>query len=812
MHSNGNITDYIPSATVRSLINSTISGNEYWHSNQNGQRLHSNLSETYNNELIEPETTLAIPNKNGNTKIIRKIKRTFKTLITKQHDHDKQSAVAAAAAAEESANEWKEENNNNNNVEPSIILENNHQLFMTTTSSPIQLLSKSSTTTNLVHSTAAATELDNLITSKVKWDDTVHDDSNNELPLSRSPIFKTKIGNQESIYEKYANIMPLPPPSTQQSTTIASTIDENANSNSNNQQQSSSHHSIVAPLSSSNNNNYFNFNSKIVHTQPAAARSSSDKNPQRGKKQNKQMRNLSGSSNQKHQPIQDFFLETEKIDNKKDEKHLNLKHKTVDFTSRVNHEIRPSNNNQNILAHLLKNNPFAIPISKKTYKVTRKATTPTTFENKRIANSLNVKYASPSVKASDEYTGTTTTTPLPTLSNDNLDQINFKAKSSTQDYTWGRRVQASSNNLISKTNSKSNLKLSQQLLAKRNEWSGNDEQKDSINDKLLDNNESDEESVENEGEKDTNEDTELINNEDLNNEFNKNIAAIRNEEPPNIDVVTFKTTNNKGINNQNQNQLKGSLNVKSLPIQIISWRQAINHRKKESGSNDDRIASSTKPFAGERITSAKLTVSNRPIRQKEQQIERERPKAFSNKQQQQTTKQPFSSTSGNSKTTVANNNSFRTTIAPKLTTSGITSTTTKSAYQNSQNTIAQNSGGSGGAGKTTRNALNSFVANRKNEAYIAPSSTTKTKPAQLFQEYEDEKDSFREELEDNFINRQQQADHTSPKKENRVKYAKNQEFRKKSLNLIEADKNGDNSVENDQTGILFLKLVLKFKI
>lgn len=628
----------------------------------------------------------------------------------------------------------------------------------TTTSSPITTLAKASTT-NLFQTTAS--DIDSLITSKVKWDD------ENELqpPLSRAPIFKAKMNNQENIYEKYASIMPLPPPNAggQQSTSMPTESNE---VNSSNNLQSSSHHSIVAPLSSANSN-YFNFNSKVVHTLPASR--SSDKIQR--KKQVKQTRNVN-PSNRAKAPIQDFFLEAEKVEKKADERQANRQanpvKKTVDFTSRVNHEVTPNNN---LLAHLLKNNPFAIPIGKKIYKVTKKATTastpslPPTVLTKRMNSPL--KYTTGTTgfdsRGSEEYA----TTPMSALTNENLDNINFKAKSSTQDYTWGRRVQAS-NNLISKTNTKANQ------LAKRNEWSGNDEQKDSINDKLTEHtNESDEESVEND--ENTNEDTEPVNGEEINNEFNKNLAAIRNEESPKFDVVTFKPTVKEG------NQVKGNLNVKSLPIQIISWRQAINHRKKSK--DDDK----PKPFAGERITSAKLVV------RKEQQIEREKPspKAFS----KQTTKQPPSTTPA--KTAV---NTFKTTSTPKL-------TTTKSAYQS----VANDSVGkrTTASGKSTRSPMNAFGANRKmpqNEAYVAPQNAAKTKPAvsaQLFQEYEDEKENFREEIEENYVsnrNSDRQVDsRASPRKENRIKYAKNQEFRKKSLNLIE-EKN-DNSVENnDQTG------------
>ena len=744
------LTDYVPSNAVRSLINSTISGSEYWHSGANGQRSPANRSETYA-DLVRPDTSIVLPGRGGGgAKVVRKIKRTFKN-----RTGDKQSNGGhTEQPPEEPATEWKE-----NLVEPPL-----DRSPPPTTSSPIISLAKASTST---HFQTTAADIDSLITSKVRWDDGKWDE--NELqPMSRAPVFKAKMNNQESIYEKYASIMPLPPPSagqvtSQQSSQQATTSATESNEvNSNNNLQSSSHHSIVAPLSSANSN-YFNFNSKVVHTLPASrADSRTDKNQR--KKQSKQTRN---AANRAKAPIQDFFIEAEKVEKKADQtaRQVNAK-KTVDFTSRVNHEVTPSNN---ILAHLLKNNPFAIPIGKKTYKVTKKATTispsltPTVL-TKRMNSPL--KYAAPasstggfdsigSSRGADEYT----TTPMSALTNDNLDNINFKAKPSTQDWTWGRRVQAS-NNLISKTNSKANQ------LAKRNEWSGNDEQKDSINDKLAETNaESDEESVEND--ENTNEDT--ATGEDLNNEFNKNLAAIRNEESPKFDVVTFKPTAKE------TNQVKGNLNVKSLPIQIISWRQAINHRKKGKETTDDK----PKPFAGERITSAKLVV------RKEQQIEREKPspKAFS----KQTTKQPSTS---------AKTNTFKTTTSPKLI------TTTKSAYQSSS--VGGDSTGkrTTQSGKSTRSPMNAFGANRKmpqNEAYVAPPQT-KTKPAvsaQLFQEYEDEKENFREELEENYVSRQ--SDHTSPKKENRVKYAKNQEFRKKSLNLIE-EKN-DNSVENnDQAG------------
>lgn len=737
------MVDYVPSGTVRSLINSTISGNEYWHTN-NVQPLTSNSSNRNEvfNEIAQPESIIVLPGRNGNTKIIRKIKRTFKNKTIKQ-DNDQPS--------EENISEWRE---NAAFVEPSITLDQNLPTF--TTVAPIINLSKASTE-NLIHSTA--TDLDNLITSKVKWDD-----DNEMLPLSRSPVFKTKINNQESIYEKFANLMPLPPPNTQQTTTASSSLENQINSNENsNNLQSSSHHSVVAPLSSSNNN-YFNFNSKIVHTLPASRSDGNNKNQR--KKQNKQARNV---NNKNKSPLQDFIVETDKIAKKIGDQHVGPK-KTVDFTSRVNHEISPKNN---LLAHLLKNNPLAIPLGKKTYKVTKKATPslPPTVLTKRMQP---VNYAnSRSSSSSDDFA---TTTPMSTLSNDNLDNIQFKATPSKQDYTWGRRVQAS-NNLVTKTNSKANQ------LAKRNEWSGNDEQKDLINDKISENNnESDEESVENEENTNNSEDTELVNNnEDLNNEFNKNLAAIRNEESPKFDFVTFKSkNNNKGPDNQ---LVKSNLNnVKSLPIQIISWRQAINHNRKKGNDGEP------KQFAGERLTSAKLTVSNRSNR-KEQQIEREKPRVLN----KQTTKQPFSSTAISKANT--GGSTFKTTSSPKL-------ISTKSAYQNSitsntQTTTTKRSQANSGS-KSVRNPLNSFVVNRKNEAYVAPAPQTKTKSAQLFQEYEDEKETFKEELEDNFVNRQVDL-HSSPKKESRVKYAKNQEFRKKSLNLVE-EKN-DNSIENnDQTG------------
>jgi len=722
-----NVTDYVPSGTVRSLINSTISGNEYWHTN-NG-RSNNNRNETYN-EIIQPDTII-LPNRTGggNTKIIRKIKRTFKSV--KQQNSNQPN--------EES--EWKE-----NIVEPSITLDHNSPTF-TTTSSPITTLQRSST--NTIQSTAS--DIDNLITSKVRWDD----DNETLLPLSRSPIFKAKIGNQESIYEKYASIMPLPPPAQTNPTTMSSSSNENSNNNI----QSSSHHSVVAPLSSSNND-FFNFNSKIVHTQSAASRSSDSTTGNNKNRRKKQTRNANGNNKVKKvkQPIQDFFLEADKIDKKVDHHVSNLK-KTVDFTSRVNHEVSPKNN---ILAHLLKNNPFAIPLGKRTYKVTKKATTTPASPSPTILTKRMqpVRYSVGSSSASRANDEDYTTTPMSTLSNDNIDNINFKATPSEQ--VWGRRVQAS-NNLISKTSSKANQ------LAKRNEWSGNDEQKDSINDKLLDNVESDEESVEND--ENTNEDIEPITN-DLNDEFNKNLAAIRNEESPKFDVVTFKTPTKPA-----NNQVKGSLNVKSLPIQIISWRQAITHRNKGKETSEE------KPFAGERLTSAKLTVSNRPAVRKEQQIERERPSPKSFSVKPPTTK-ASTTTSSNKQ-----NSSFKTTASPKLS----STSTTKSAY-NSATSSDTTASKRQSTNKSTRSPLNSFVQGRKNEAYIAPQ--IKTKPAQLFQEYEDEKESFREELDDNFVSRQ--VDNSSPKKENRVKYAKNQEFRKKSLNLIE-EKN-DNSIENsDQT-------------
>ena len=758
-NNNTNVVDYVPSGTVRSLINSTISGNEYWHTNS-AQRLGHNRTEIYN-EILQPATVVLPRNGGGtNTKIIRKIKR-IKPIKANNNDQP----------PGESNNEWKE-----NIVEPSITLDRNSPAF-TTTSAPITTLYKASTE-NLIQTTAS--DIDNLITSKfkVKWDD----DNESLLPLSRSPIFKAKIGNQESIYEKYASIMPLPPPDTQPTnpTTSSSTVIDNnqpySNENSNNL-QSSSHHSIVAPLSSSSN--YFNFDSKIVHTQPASRADGNSKNQRR-----KQTRNANKARNKVKQPaapVQDFFLDDEKKAG--DDDHVNSLKKTVDFTSRVNHEVSPKNN---LLAQLLKNNPFAIPIGKKTYKVTKKATTAATLAPNNILTKRMqpVKYASStnsgfnSIASSagrsndDDYT----TTPMSTLSNDNLDNINFKATPSKQEYTWGRRVQAS-NNLISKTNSKANQ------IAKRNEWSGNDEQKDSINDKLVDNVESDEESVEND--ENTNEDVEPITN-DLNDEFNKNLAAIRNEESPKFDVVTFKTTTPTTNKADSKQTKSGNLNVKSLPIQIISWRQAITHRNK---GNSKAKEVEEKPFAGERLTSAKLTVSNRPIvrreQQQQQQIEREKPspKAFTAKTQ--TTKQPSSSTS------TAKANSFKTTASPKQ-------TSTRSAYSSVITSTSSPSTSKRQAAKATRSSLNSFVKGRKNEAYIAPQQITKTKSAQLFQEYEDEKESFREELDDNFLGRQVDL-HSSPKKESRVKYAKNQEFRKKSLNLIE-EKN-DNSIENnDQTG------------
>lgn len=668
------------------MINSTISGSEYWHTNLNGQRSNGNHTETYN-EIIEPDTILLNNQNGGNTKIIRKIKRTFKT-VKQKNDQTSNGEIN---------NEWKE-----NIVEPSITLDHNSPIF-TTTSSPIVQLQRSSTTNRYMQSTAS--DLDNLITSKngmVKWDD----DNETILPLSRSPIFKTKIGNQESIFEKYASIMPLPPPNTQttnQPTTQSSSTVDNQQQFSNenvNNRQSSSHHSVVAPLSSSNNN-FFNFNSKIVHNQPVATtRKSESNNKNQRKKQtrNANKRKIIKQLTTQSTPIQDFFLEADKIDEKLDDRHVNNLKKTVDFTSRVNHEVSPKNN---ILAHLLKNNPFAIPLSKKTYKVTKKTTTPTpilsTVLSKRTqsikySNDLTSSSIGSSISRSgDEYI---TTTPMSTLSNDNLDNINFKATPSKQEYTWGRRVGAS-NNLISKTNPKANQ------LAKRNEWSGNDEQKDSLNDKLIEHSESDEESIENDENLPSNEDVEPIN--DVNDEFNKNLVAIRNEESPKFDVVTFKTPSN---NNNQINQAKGSLNVKSLPIQIISWRQAISHsnRNKVKETVDDRT--SPKPFAGERITSAKLIVSSKVRKEQQQLIEREKPspKPFSNAKTQ-SAKQQLSS--------------FRTTASPKQI------TTTKSAYSSQaidskliDNKSTTQTTSKRQSSKSTRSPLNSFVAGRKNEGLI----------------------------------------------------------------------------------------------
>lgn len=50
----------MPSGFVKSLINSTITGNQYWQTNHNGKQLSNNHTNIYN-EIVQPESIIIVP-------------------------------------------------------------------------------------------------------------------------------------------------------------------------------------------------------------------------------------------------------------------------------------------------------------------------------------------------------------------------------------------------------------------------------------------------------------------------------------------------------------------------------------------------------------------------------------------------------------------------------------------------------------------------------------------------------------------------------------------------------------------------------